>query len=363
MNEFANIPSGVGAAAIMFGKKIEVPQTQTPQTPTEPAKTEVKTETPTADPNIIKTPLGDIQKEIKTEKPNVDIFNFIKEKTSLEFKNNEELIEKLNKLKELEANEELIKDNVRNKKIVDAITRMPEDIKALVNAWDNGQDYTTIGKSIFTDGLDFTKSPDSIDEFKLVSHYNSDVTKDDFEEMDDKSKDLLVKSSKRLFNADAQNYKLVSQQRERQTNEYADRVVASVESTIKQLKKDFPNLTHSQVKEIETRLYQNPVADLVTNDGVYKDTAASSMAWMLYGKQTNEQIISEMQNKVYKEIDEGIKKRTSEELEILAQQRGDKVEKIADAKDGQNDLVSKIKNQMNGLLREPSSVFVNKTQR
>ena len=70
-----------------------------------------------------------------------------------------------------------------------------------------------------------------------------------------------------------------------------------------------------------------------------------------------------MQNKVYKEIDEGIKKRTSEELEILAQQRGDKVEKIADAKDGQNDLVSKIKNQMNGFLREPSSVFVNKTQR
>ena len=116
-----------------------------------------------------------------------------------------------------------------------------------------------------------------------------------------KVKNFFVKHPK-VFNADAQNYKLVSQQRERQINEYADRVVASVESTIKQLKKDFPNLTHSQVKEIETRLYQNPVADLVTNDGVYKDTAASSMAWMLYGKQTNEQIISEMQNKVTKKL-------------------------------------------------------------
>jgi len=69
MNEFANIPSGVGAAAIMFGKKIEVPQTQTPQTPTEPAKTEVKTEHRQPIPTLSKPLSVTSKKKLKQKNP------------------------------------------------------------------------------------------------------------------------------------------------------------------------------------------------------------------------------------------------------------------------------------------------------
>ena len=357
MEENNNLQSGVASAMLMFGKKIEVPNAQTPQSAPQQQTPEKEIK-----PDVIKTPLGDIKTKVETPQP-TDFLTMIKEKAGMEFKTNDELFERLNKLKELEANEDLIKDNVRNKKIVEAISRMPEELKAIVNAWDNGQDYTSIGKNVFGGGIDFTKPVDSIDEYKLVSHYN-DVDKDDFDDMDEKAKAALINSSKKLFNADAQMIKSQYQSRQQSQNEYAEKVVASVEKSMSVLKKEFPNLTHSQLKEIETRLYENPVADLINKDGVYKESAGSSLAWMLYGKQTNEQIISEMQNKIYKEIDDKVKQRTSEELELMAQHKGDKPEKLAGMKDSpDDDLISKIKQNMNGFLRESSSSFVNKTQR
>lgn len=343
------LESGVFSAQMLYGKKIDLP----------PIVEEKKVETEQAkkvEENTIKTPLGDV----KIEKPTEVTENIFAE---FGFKSKEELTERLNKLKELEENEKLIKDNVRNKQIVELVGKMPPDIRSIVNAWDNGEDYHNVAKAMFVEGIDLSKKASDIDEFKLIAHYNPDVTQADWEDMDDKPKEVLLKASKRAFESDAQHYAQLNRQSDTKHQEYADKVVASVTKTMEQLSKDFPNLDNKQKREIEVRLLENPVADIITQDGLYTDDAASKLAWQLYGKQTNEQIVKAMQDKVYGEIEKGVKQRASEELELMAKAKGDGVTKLADGKDTNLDEITKARQSVASFLYDPSSQFVNKTER
>ena len=343
------IPSGIASASLLYGKDLRVQPEEKKVETTDATKVEEK---------VIKTPLGDVKVEAQPEKN--DSVDFL---TEFGFKSKEEFTERMNKLKELEENERLIKDNVRNKQIVDLVGKLPPDIRSIVNAWDNGEDYHNVAKAMFVDGIDLTQSVDKIDEFKLISHYNPDVTKEDWEDMEDKPKDVLLKASKRAFETDSQHYAKLVEQSNNKHQEYADKVVASVEKSMKQLEQDFPNLNSKQKKEIELRLYENPVADIITKEGVYTDDAASKLAWQLYGKQTNEQIIKEMQGKIYGEIEKGVKQRVSEELELIAKSRGDGVTKLADGKDTSLDQITQAKQNVSSFLFDSSSRFINKTER
>lgn len=362
--EVNNTFSGSTVLELMYGDKVKQPKVEAqPEVNTEvkkevEPKAEVKTE------EVIKTPLGDFKAEVKPEATPIDTFVSIKEKTGLEIKSEDELVERLNKLKELEANEALIKDNVQNKQIRELIGIIPEDLRAMLVAFENKQDYRSLGKTLFVEGIDFTKEVDKIDEFKLVSHYNPDLAKEDYDDMDAKAQTALINASRRSFNADKNAHNLAVQTAERTKNEYSQRVINSVEKAMEKLKKDFPNLTQGEIREIETRLYQDPTYDFIdSNTRTYREDAASKMAWQLYGPKTMKSVVDGMQSEINKKIEEGIKQRTSEELELIASQRGDTVKKLADTKDPAKEEIAKLKQRVGSWLQDSSSGLLNRYDR
>ena len=169
---------------------------------------------------------------------------------------------------------------------------MPHEIKAAIQMWANGDDYT----DAFNGGqrLDFSESFRDQDAENLVQHYLEDEYNDliddynrekiDDSEFEDKI-NLLARTTKRMFNQDVE-----AQERERekfveeQQREYKmqkDSALLSVEN----LGKAYPNFSRSEMSKIKRVLVDGNLDSIfIGKDGGYKEDAAELLAYAMYGK-------------------------------------------------------------------------------
>ncbi len=169
---------------------------------------------------------------------------------------------------------------------------MPHEIKAAIQMWANGDDYSEAFNS--NERLDFSESFRDQDAENLVQHYLEDEYNeivDDYnrEKIDDSEFEdkvnLLARTTKRMFNQDVE-----AQERERekfveeQQMEYQmqkDSALLSVEN----LGKAYPNFSRSEMTKIKRVLVDGNIDNIfVDKDGKYKEDAAELLAYAMYGK-------------------------------------------------------------------------------
>jgi hypothetical protein len=169
---------------------------------------------------------------------------------------------------------------------------MPFEIKEAIQMWANGDDYTEAFSS--NQRLDFSESFRDQDAENLVQHYLEDEYNElvdmynddklDDEDFDDRI-NLLARTTKRMFNQDAEaleneREKFVQQQRE----EYKSQKESALLS-VKNLGETYPDFSRSEISKIKRVLVDGDLDNIFYNsDGSYKEDAAELLAYAMYGK-------------------------------------------------------------------------------
>lgn len=136
--------------------------------------------------------------------------------------------------------------------------------------------------------VDFTKPVTAINEIDLVNHYYpGDFSSDDFLSKD--SDEVLQKAisiAKKSFERDAKSVAQEKQALATRMNEKTEAVKASVDKSISQLKKTFPEISDNAVRRIQKSMVTGDYKSIFFNsDGTFTPEAAKSIALALYGDQ------------------------------------------------------------------------------
>ena len=175
--------------------------------------------------------------------------------------------------------------------LLDDLGSMPKEIKDVVNAWANGDDFTSYFQP--DKRLNYDESFDKQDPNRLVQHY----LKDEYDELQndldagdisqaeyDKQLRLLSRTTKRFFN-DEKN----SIEKERERIEATEKgrfqaVKQSATLSVDSLTKKYPNFSKNELGKIRSTLIEGKIDDLFMNeDGTYNEEAAERLAYALYG--------------------------------------------------------------------------------
>lgn len=351
--EMAETPNGL--SELIFGKSLKTPTVEKKEEPKVEAKAE-ETKEEVKDENIVETALGKIKVE-NTE----DKYKTFIEKTGVTIKSDDDIISYINRAKEAEEREsELIKSKKLGDDFKVFFETAPEDIKQMLIAYANNQDYRSVGKTVFGNSIDYNKSWSEYDDKdKLIKKYG-DLTDDELDDMDEKSRNIIEKSAKNAYelernNVIAGNKKFLDNQ-----TKLAENINQSIRKSIQKLQERFPEMSKSRIKEIEKKMYSQPFNDMFNEDRTYKEEAAIKIAMANYGVETIDSIQNTITAKLQADNDKIIKQRVSEELELIAKGRNDTVKgggSDSGSKTAQEKIVESTR-----WMQNSSSGFRNKNQ-
>lgn len=182
------------------------------------------------------------------------------------------------KVKELEKH---------NEEVQEFLVNLPEELYDSMEAYHQGRDWKA-ALSKATSKVNFTKAYEQNNEQDIVNHYfPNDFNADDF--ADKSNNDVLQKAiniAKRSFERDAS---IAAQEKANIAREIQEKTAAvkeSVETSIKNLKKTFPEISENAVKKIHKAMVTGDYKSIFFNaDGTFTKEAAKSIALALYGDQ------------------------------------------------------------------------------
>ncbi len=306
------------------GKEIEVPEVKKRGRPPKVAevveapkvepKIEPKVDTPAAE-NIIETPFFKISQPAEKKEPDnsdVDFADWIKLtayakeegfdlKTPNDLKNVFVAIkEKENKIKEFEPKiTELQNKNTSFEKL---IVNMPPELANPFLAWAEGKDYKAEIRKIQETPFDLTLGADKHDELELVNHFGDEkYTKDEWDELEDKTKNSLKRSAKQLYDVKQHEFLGKRNKANNEKIEKQNKFTTSVDVAITNLKKEFPDMKESDLKEVRTQMLGGINKTLFNDDGTWRETAGKQISMAIYGEKTLGQMKDALMNKVQAE--------------------------------------------------------------
>jgi hypothetical protein len=319
------------------------------------------------------------KKEEKNEPENKDVvalplmnldvkdnpFQKLNEATGFEFKSETEVVDTLKKLKGFEDREKDYLDKIsKGNEYMSFIDMMPEKLKAPIMAYAEERDWESVVKQVFGVGeIDFNKSwGDYDDHVPLIQKYNPDLSQEDWDALDEKGKNAFIMASKNAYNKERTDWqstiKTNTEVIRGKLDKRADAIKNSIEESIAELKKNYPNLTEQQVTEVRTTMYRSPLNNIVQKDGTFTKEAATKLAFANYGPQTLTQAIEEVEKKWKAEIEKTRKEVGGKKLEVQVQAANDKVP-ASDTRKTDN-AQDKIKQQIKNISSNPGQMFVNK---
>ena len=198
------------------------------------------------------------------------------------------------------------------------IVNLPDDLKSLVYDWANGNDYKkTINDIVKGSRLDYSKDASSYDADYLISFYNPDISKEDLEELDAKVKATLHSNALRQYNSDKvaiiEKDKRIQQQTEQRKQEFA----SSVEDSIAELKRKYPQFSASKINEIKDRMI---TGYSLYDNGKYSRDAAVKIAMAEYG----EDALNKMKMSLEQRYSQELKNAVSKERETYVMHQNDR---------------------------------------
>jgi len=171
--------------------------------------------------------------------------------------------------------------------LMEGIQSLPDQIKASINAFAEGQDYI---QAFGADGhLDFSKSFDKQDEDDIVKHYYPNKYKDIIKKLDDDDLTEEEAEERILFLKDAaeqvyrKDQKSIEDRRAamvKQEQEKLNKIKESASSSVSFLKDTFPNFKNSDLQKIRRALVDGNFDSLLYDrKGAIKKDAAIRLAF------------------------------------------------------------------------------------
>jgi hypothetical protein len=175
--------------------------------------------------------------------------------------------------------------------LLDDLGSMPKEIKDVVNAWANGDDFTSYFQP--NQRLNYDESFEKQDANRLVQHYlkdEYDELQDDLDAGDisqaeyDKQLRLLSRTTKRFFNEEKNSIEKERERIEATEKSRFQAVKQSATLSVDSLTSKYPNFSKNELGKIRSTLIEGKIEDLFLNeDGTYNEEAAERLAYALYG--------------------------------------------------------------------------------
>ena len=185
------------------------------------------------------------------------------------------------------ASEKIAALTQQNEEVQEFLVGLPDDLYSAMEAHYNGLDYKAeLAKA--NSKVDFTKPFTSNNEVDVVNHYfPGDFGADDF--VDKADNDMLqraIKMSQKSFERDAM---IAAEDKAALTQSMSEKTAAvrsSIDTSIKHLKKNFPEISESAVDKIQKAMVSGSYKSIFFNkDGSFTNDAAKSIALAMYGDQ------------------------------------------------------------------------------
>jgi hypothetical protein len=255
---------------------------------------------------------------------------------------------------------ELEKENISLKKYKSFIDNQPAEVSAILLAQAEGKDYREEIKKIATlSQLDFTKKPEDYDEIELIKHYNPELTNDELEELNDKSKTAMKNAAIKQFNIDKEYaVSRINNGKERQ-QKYKDDFIASAENSLSAFKLANPTISETTITELKTKMLDGWNMDLIDDKGLYKKEAAQLMAEGYYGGKAIKGIVERMTVEIQKVAN----RRANEEKELILKHQTNDTSRLTEKGAGGDNLINIEKNLKNYLpfINNTGSSLKNRT--
>lgn len=314
---------------------------------------------------VIDTPLFKFDASTKkagTENP-LDLFN---KKTGFNIEKPEDIFEKADIIAEaIKANEGITAD-IRAALDYQAFfeKQLPADLKASVVAFAEGKDYKKVMQEYSSPQVDFTKRFDQYsDVFPLIVRYNSELTREDFEDMDEIAKKVVVSSAKKAYDMEFENIVAKNNEFQSAHSKKVESMYQSIDKTMQNVRKEFPNLNEKNMKEIRNRLELSSFAgDFMNPDGTYKEDAGVKLGLALYGKETIDTMMKSVSEKMSEESQAEIQRRVSEEIELISRGRNDTPPAPPVANDKSNNPVETVLRNNDGIFGKKSGFNLSNKQ-
>lgn len=169
-------------------------------------------------------------------------------------------------------------------------SKLPLQLKNVVAEFVNGGDWHGLLSSEAVN-LDFMQDADKQNVKALIKFYHKDeaFVNEDFTEegLKDKRMQTLLSLAKKQFNLDKSNIETERARITREADEKKIRFASSIESSVQNLRSEFPAFGETEVTEINSVLSTpGKLRDLFfNNDGTFKVEAAKRLAFALYGEE------------------------------------------------------------------------------
>ena len=300
---------------------------------------------------------------------NLDIkdnpFQKLNEATGFEFKTEAEVVEALKKSKGFEEREkDYLEKASKGETYIQFIEMLPEDLKAPVVAFAEDKDYKAVIKQIHgLNEVDFNKAWGEYDDHvPLIQKYYPDLTQEAWEALDEKGQTAYINFAKGAYTkerTDWQNaFKADTKVVKEKLDKRADALKLSIEESVAELKKNYPNMTEQQISEVRSKMFRSPLTGIVNKDGTFTKEAATKLAFADYGAQTLSQAVEAVEAKYKAEMEKQRKELGGKKLEEQVKAANDKVPK-GDTKKTEG-AKEKVFAEIDKFTLNKSQQFINK---
>lgn len=212
---------------------------------------------------------------------------------------------------------------------------LPVEIKSAISDYYENRDYKKTLKSVIDSGIDYNKDVNSYQKDQLIKIYNSDITDDELEDMEETIKDRLYKLSSETYKRDQSDYVNKSNEFIKNRDASAKMFMSSIDESVSELKSKFPDFDEKNINSVREMMKSNYLSLLFNENGTYKKDAALKVAMAEYGLSA----IDKMQEQLEKRYSKKVKDIVSTEREkILTERLNDNITK---ENHGDNGVTSK----------------------
>ena len=316
------------------------PPAENPPVETPPAETP-KPEAPTEyDTGFFKVKAPEVNIDNKPEETPEAFFDKVAKTYGFTVKSWDEALALVGKLKETET--KLEETEVKVKDYEGLVSSIPEDVKSVLADAFEGKDYRNTMKQIASSSVDYNRTFDSYKDNVLIKMYNPDLTDDDLEEMEEKTKDRLYDLSVKQYNLDRKVVLDRAAEFDKRQKESAKMLLTSIDNSVNKLKEKYPSIKREYVDNIRNKMKTNYLANLLNEQNVWKEDAAIKIAMAEYGQN----IIDDMTKQLQAEMEKNVKlAASSAREEVIKEKLHDAPPKETHSADGLT-LKDRVKNSL-----------------
>lgn len=302
--------------------------TTTPvETPPQQQQTPEKQTSPANEPKVIQTPLFTINQSQTPGTPEANPLDDFNKKTGLNLTSIDEIYTKADEIATALKTGNEISAEVRKALETQQLfeKHLPAELQASILAFIEGKDYKSVMKQYANPQIDFKKRFDEYaDVYPIVNRYSPEITREDYEEMDETPKKAILSATRSAYNAEFETNATKVQRFSEEHQSKVDAMFNSIDTAMANVKKEFPSLSESNMKEIRSRLELTSFTkDFMNQDGTYKPDAGVRLGYSLFGKETIDVLTSNLSTQMAAQSQQEIQQRTAEEIALMTRNRND----------------------------------------